>query len=131
MNYLTNYYKNLAESLQDRVNALEQLLNEAGFEKAMRSKNPDQIKKEIARQKHRKEGVWQRIEKTEREKREALDDGGGGTKLALIKQKESDEYRDTSLKHDENLDKLSSKRDRLLGRVQQNWAPWARMYFYS
>lgn len=129
MNYLTNYYKNLAESLQDRVNVLEQLLNEAGFEKAMRSKNPDRIKKEIARQKYRKQDVYSRKEKADREKREA--EYEGDKQLARIREKDSDTYYNTALAHDDNLDKLSSKRDRLLGRVQQNWAPWARMYFHS
>ena len=129
MNYLTNYYKNLAESLQDRVNVLEQLLNEAGFEKAMRSKNPDRIKKEIARQKYRKQDVYSRKEKADREKREA--EYEGDKQLARIREKDSDTYYNTALAHDDNLDKLSNKRDRLLGRVQQNWAPWARMYFHS
>lgn len=129
MNYLTNYYKNLAESLQDRVNILEQLLNEAGFEKAMRSKNPDRIKKEIARQKYRKQDVYSRKEKADREKREA--EYEGDKQLAKIREKDSDIYYNTALAHDDNLDKLSNKRDRLLGRVQQNWAPWARMYFHS
>lgn len=36
MQYLTNYYKNLAEQLQEQVTALEQVLMEAGFKKAMR-----------------------------------------------------------------------------------------------
>ena len=129
MNYLTNYYKNLAESLQDRVNVLEQLLNEAGFEKAMRSKNPDRIKKEIARQKYRKQDVYSRKERVDREKREA--EYEGDKQLAKIREKDSDIYYNTALAHDDNLDKLSSKRDKLLGRVQQNWAPWARMYFHS
>jgi len=31
MNYLTNYYKNLSEQLQDRVNHLQNLLNEANI----------------------------------------------------------------------------------------------------
>lgn len=129
MNYLTNYYKNLAESLQDRVNVLEQLLNEAGFEKAMRSKNPDRIKKEIARQKYRKQDVYSRKEKADREKREA--EYEGDKQLAKIREKDSETYYNTALAHDDNLDKLSNKRDRLLGKVQQNWAPWARMYFHS
>lgn len=129
MNYLTNYYKNLAESLQDRVNVLEQLLNEAGFEKAMRSKNPDRIKKEIARQKYRKQDVYSRKEKADREKREA--EYEGDKQLARIRKKDSDTYYNTALAHDDNLDKLSNKRDRLLGKVQQNWSPMARMYFHS
>ena len=29
MNYLTNYYKNLSEQLQEKLNALQKLLNEA------------------------------------------------------------------------------------------------------
>jgi len=129
MNYLTNYYKNLAESLQQEVNILEQLLNESGYKKAMRSKNPDRIKKEIARQKNRKQDVYSRKEKADREKREA--EYEGDKQLARIREKDSDTYYNTALAHDDNLDKLSNKRDRLLGKVQQNWSPMARMYFHS
>ena len=95
----------------------------------MRSKNPDRIKKEIERQKYRKQDVYSRKEKVDREKREA--EYEGDRQLAKIREKDSDIYYNTALAHDDNLDKLSSKRDRLLGRVQQNWAPWARMYFHS
>jgi len=50
MDYLTKYYKNLSEQLQEQINVLENLLNEAGFKRAMRSNDPDKQRKEIARQ---------------------------------------------------------------------------------
>jgi chromosome segregation ATPase len=45
MDYLTNYYKNLAESLQQQVNFLEE-----GLKKAMRSNNAGKMRKEMLRQ---------------------------------------------------------------------------------
>ena len=48
MDYLTNYYKNLYEQLQEKLNLLE-----AGYQKALRSKNPEQMKKEAYRQAYR------------------------------------------------------------------------------
>jgi hypothetical protein len=48
MDYLTNYYKNLCEQLQEKLNLLE-----AGYQKALRSKNPEQMKKEAYRQAYR------------------------------------------------------------------------------
>ena len=41
MDYLTNYYKTLCEQLQEKLNLLE-----AGYQKALRSRNPEQMKKE-------------------------------------------------------------------------------------
>jgi hypothetical protein len=41
MNYLTNYYKNLCEDLQAKINLLE-----AGLKQAMRSGDPELLKKE-------------------------------------------------------------------------------------
>lgn len=50
MNYLTNYYKNLCEQLQERINILE-----AGYSEAIRSGNKEKMEKELLRQKARKE----------------------------------------------------------------------------
>ena len=50
MNYLTNYYKNLCEDLEQRINILE-----AGLKQALRSNNPEKIKKEMGRQGHRED----------------------------------------------------------------------------
>jgi len=47
MDYLTNYYKNLCEQLQTRVNILE-----AGYAKALRSGSKERMEKELARQKY-------------------------------------------------------------------------------
>ena len=47
MNYLTNYYKNLCEQLQERINILE-----AGYAKAIRSGNREKMEKELARQRY-------------------------------------------------------------------------------
>jgi hypothetical protein len=64
MNYLTNYYKNLCQELQEQINLLE-----AGLKKAMRSGKPELLKKEALKQgakwdrlkaeaaKHRAEGL--------------------------------------------------------------------------
>jgi len=41
MNYLTNYYKNLCEQLQEKIDLLE-----AGLKKAMKSGDPELLKKE-------------------------------------------------------------------------------------
>jgi hypothetical protein len=45
MNYLTNYYKNLCEDLEQRINILE-----AGLKQALRSNNQERINKEMLRQ---------------------------------------------------------------------------------
>lgn len=50
MHYLTNYYKNLCEQLQEKINILESQLNEAGLQKALRSKDPEKLKKETEKQ---------------------------------------------------------------------------------
>jgi hypothetical protein len=55
MNYLTNYYKNLCEQLQEKVSILEAQLNEAGFRAAMKSGDPEKIKKQLEIQKARRE----------------------------------------------------------------------------
>lgn len=47
MNYLTNYYKNLCEQLQERINILE-----AGYAKAIRSGDREKMEKELARQRY-------------------------------------------------------------------------------
>lgn len=56
MDYLTNHYKNICEQLQQKINILEAQLNEAGLKKAMKSGSEEEMKKERARQKARKEG---------------------------------------------------------------------------
>jgi hypothetical protein len=45
MDYLTNYYKNLCEQLQEKVNLLE-----AGLKAAMKSGDPTKLKQEAIRQ---------------------------------------------------------------------------------
>jgi hypothetical protein len=55
MHYLTNYYKNLCEQLQEKVSILEAQLNEAGLKAAMKSGDPEELKKQLAIQKARKE----------------------------------------------------------------------------
>ena len=45
MNYITNYYKNLCEQLQEKVNLLE-----AGLKAAMKSGDPTKLKQEAIRQ---------------------------------------------------------------------------------
>lgn len=52
MNYLTNYYKNLCEQLQERINILE-----AGYAEAMRSGNPELAKKELLKRTERQKGL--------------------------------------------------------------------------
>jgi hypothetical protein len=47
MNYLTNYYKNLCEQLQEKINILE-----AGYAKAILSGNKEKMEKELARQRY-------------------------------------------------------------------------------
>ena len=47
MHYLTNYYKNLCEQLQERINILE-----AGYAKAIRSGDREKMEKELARQRY-------------------------------------------------------------------------------
>lgn len=48
MNYLTNYYKNLCEELEQRIQLLE-----AGLKKALKTEDPELIKKEKLKQKTR------------------------------------------------------------------------------
>jgi len=50
MNYLTNYYKNLCEQLQEQVNLLE-----AGLKKALDTGNPELMKKELAKRRAKRE----------------------------------------------------------------------------
>lgn len=57
MNYLTNYYKNLCEDLQAKINLLE-----AGLKDAMKSGDPDLLRKEALRQGAR----WDRAEEVAR-----------------------------------------------------------------
>lgn len=55
MDYLTNYYKNICEQLQEKLNILEAQLNEAGLKAAMKSGDAETMKQEAARQKARKD----------------------------------------------------------------------------
>ena len=48
MNYLTNYYKNLCEQLQNQVNLLE-----AGLNKALKTGKAELMKKELIKQRER------------------------------------------------------------------------------
>jgi len=50
MRYQEYYYKNLCEQLQDRIHILEKFLSEAGLKRAMKSGNPEKLKKEYLRQ---------------------------------------------------------------------------------
>jgi hypothetical protein len=50
MNYLTNYYKNLCEQLQERIDLLE-----AGLKKALETGEPELMKKEFLKGKARVE----------------------------------------------------------------------------
>ena len=50
MNYLTNYYKNLSEQLQEKVNLLE-----AGLKKALDTGDSELMKKELAKRKTKKD----------------------------------------------------------------------------
>lgn len=55
MNYLTNYYKNLCEQLQEKITVLEAQLNEAGLKKALKTKDPELLKKEKMKAGERRE----------------------------------------------------------------------------
>lgn len=55
MNYLTNYYKNICEQLQEKINILEMQLNEAGVKKALKTKDPVLLRKEIMKGEQRRE----------------------------------------------------------------------------
>lgn len=50
MDYMTNYYKNLSEQLQEQINLIE-----AGLKKALSSGNPELMKKELAKRRARKD----------------------------------------------------------------------------
>jgi len=64
MDYLTNYYKNLCEQLQEKLNLLE-----AGYQKALRSNNPEQMEKEAYRQAYRarRKDIGQSAEKGDKD----------------------------------------------------------------
>jgi len=55
MNYLTQYYKNLCEQLQEKINILEMQLNEAGLKTALKTKNPELLAKEEMKAGERRE----------------------------------------------------------------------------
>lgn len=55
MDYLTNHYKNLCEQLQEKIKLLEVQLNEAGLKKALKTKNPQLLKKEKLKAGERRE----------------------------------------------------------------------------
>lgn len=61
MKYQEYYYKNLCEQLQDRINILEKFLSEAGLKKAMKSGNPEKLKKEYLRQSARQKAKKKEI----------------------------------------------------------------------
>jgi len=50
MDYMTNYYKNLSEQLQEQINLIE-----AGLKKAFSSGNPELMKKELAKRRAKKD----------------------------------------------------------------------------
>ena len=50
MDYMTNYYKNLSEQLQEQINLIE-----AGLQKALSSGNPELMKKELAKRRAKKD----------------------------------------------------------------------------
>lgn len=73
MRYKEYYYKNLCEQLQDRINILEKFLSEAGLKRAMKSGNPEQLKKEYIRQRERKKVKQRGLGKTDQESAAQLD----------------------------------------------------------
>ena len=62
MNYLTNYYKNICEQLQEKINILEMQLNEAGVKKALKTKDPVLLRKEIMKGEQRRERTQQEMQ---------------------------------------------------------------------
>lgn len=55
MNYLTNYYKNLCEQLQAKINIIEMQLNEAGLKKALKTGDPELLRRAEATTSARRE----------------------------------------------------------------------------
>jgi len=65
MNYLTQYYKNICEQLQEKLNILEMQLNEAGLKKALTTNDPSLLRKEILKGEARRKRAQQEMEETD------------------------------------------------------------------
>ena len=65
MNYLTNYYKNICEQLQEKIDILEMELNEAGVRGALRTENPQEVTKEILKGYERRKRLQKEMEGTD------------------------------------------------------------------
>jgi hypothetical protein len=62
MDYLTKYYKHLCEQLQEKLNIIEMQLNEAGVKKALQTKDPVLLRKEILKGEERRKRTQQEME---------------------------------------------------------------------
>jgi chromosome segregation ATPase len=141
MDYLTQYYKNLSEQLQEQVNFLEE-----GLKKAMRSKKAGKMRKEMLRQAARqapylrtashKEDILDEISQEADEL--AYDTGAGEETLKNIAREDSrageevrelmrerGQARHQAKKYDPNIEKLATAMYGLRG----NKNPASEMFY--
>jgi hypothetical protein len=105
MNYLTNYYKNLCEQLQEKINILE-----AGLQQAMKTGEPELMKKEFLKGKARKErkvaAAEEQEAKAEKEKKSFFGPG-----RSAMRQMTANALRAQSERIGQNVEKLHQQLD--------------------
>ena len=97
MNYLTTYYKNLCEDLEQRINILE-----AGLKQALRSNDSEKIKKEMGRQGHRENIAQEKYNEASKTYKASMSIKAAGRGEA---------EGDTVKSHQKNYSKLKGKLD--------------------
>jgi hypothetical protein len=105
MNYLTNYYKNLCEQLQEKINILE-----AGLQQAMKTGEPETMKKEFLKGKARKErkvaAAEEQEAKAEKEKKSFFGPG-----RSAMRQMTANALRAQAERIGQNVEKLHQQLD--------------------
>ena len=97
MNYLTTYYKNLCEDLEQRINILE-----AGLKQALRSNDSKKIKKEMGRQGNREDIAQGEYNETSKSYKASMSKKAAG---------KGEAKGDTVKSHQKNYSKLKGKLD--------------------
>jgi serine phosphatase RsbU (regulator of sigma subunit) len=105
MNYLTNYYKNLCEQLQEKINILE-----AGLQQAMKTGEPALMSKELSKAKARKErkvaAAEEQEAKAEKEKKSFFGPG-----RSAMRQMTANALRAQAERIGQNVEKLHQQLD--------------------
>ena len=125
MNYLTQYYKNLCEQLQERIDLLE-----AGLKTALRTKDQALLRKEQLKAQAREERGLEAVEAAGRRTSEAVQTYGASSNeaaLAYDQQNRADTSRQQVISNITDIEKRLAEPSSVAERVWSNKKPLAQM----